>query len=113
MGERVLLILTRRLVLDVLKPLNPPIHELASRLCQLDGVAWVECSVLELDRETETIKVTLNGSNIPLRAVEAAIGEFGAALHSVDSVMVQRQFRPVKRAAGRPSGKGGGGVGGV
>lgn len=94
-------ILTRRLVLDVLKPLNPPIHELAARLCQMDGVTWVECSVLELDRETETIKVTLHGPNLSIQAVESVIGQFGAALHSIDSVMVQRQQRPKKLVPAR------------
>ena len=96
MEGKLTLILTRRLVLDVLKPLNPPINELATRLCQMEGVTWVECSVLELDRETETIKVTLHGPNLSIQAVESVIGQFGAALHSIDSVMVQRHVRPKK-----------------
>lgn len=76
----------RRLVLDVLKPHNPSIIELSRRLSVIQGVIGVNCTLDEVDQETESVKITIEGSNINYGEVEATIQESGAAIHSIDSV---------------------------
>lgn len=76
----------RKLVLDVLKPHNPSIIELSRRLATLHGVAGVNCTIDEVDQETESLKITLEGNSIDYERVEATVREMGAVIHSVDSV---------------------------
>lgn len=76
----------KKLVLDVLKPHNPSIVEMSRRLAALHGVLGVNCTVDEVDQETESLKITLEGNNIDYEKVEAAVREMGGVIHSVDSV---------------------------
>ncbi|MFH0815297.1 MAG: DUF211 domain-containing protein [Methanobacteriota archaeon] len=76
----------KRLVLDVLKPHTPSIIELAKRLGKAEGVMGVNCTLAEVDQETESIKITVVGQNISYEAVEKTIRACGAVIHSVDSV---------------------------
>ncbi len=80
----------RRLVLDVLKPHNPSIIELSMRLSDIEGISGVNCSLDEVDQETESIKITIEGRNIAYNEVREIISEFGAVIHSVDSVSAGR-----------------------
>ncbi len=81
-----------RLVLDVLKPHSPTIVELSKRLTSLTGVAGVNCTLDEVDQDTESIKITIEGSSISFDKVEDAIREFGAVIHSVDSVSAGKKL---------------------
>jgi len=76
----------KRIVLDVLKPHKPSLVELSQRLASLKGVDGVNCSLDEVDQETESIKITIEGSSISYDTVENALRELGAVIHSVDLV---------------------------
>ncbi|HIE39157.1 MAG TPA: hypothetical protein EYH30_03420 [Anaerolineales bacterium] len=76
----------RRLVLDVLKPLEPSIVELVQLLADLEGVDGVNISIYEIDRRVENAKVTIEGHNLIYDAVAHVIEENGGAIHSVDEV---------------------------
>ncbi len=82
----------RRLVLDVLKPHHPSIVELARRLSVLEGVSGVNCTLEEVDQETESIKITIEGNNIDYDVLGQAISESGAVIHSVDSVSAGKKL---------------------
>jgi uncharacterized protein len=82
----------RRLVLDVLKPHHPSIVELARRLSVLEGVSGVNCTLEEVDQETESIKITVEGNAIDFELLEQAISESGAVIHSVDSVSAGKKL---------------------
>jgi len=82
----------RRLVLDVLKPHKPSLIELSQRLSSLKGVEGVNCSLDEVDQETETVKVTIEGSSIAFDTVESALRELGAVIHSIDEVAAGRRL---------------------
>lgn len=77
----------RRLVLDVLKPHQPNSLEFAERLAAV-GDLRVKVTVLEMDERTETLKVVIEGEDIPFELVQEAIDDSGASLHSVDEVEV-------------------------
>ncbi len=80
------------MVLDVLKPHNPSIVELSKRLSNINGVLGVNCTLEEVDQDTESIKITIEGSSVDFLKVEKAIRECGAVIHSVDSVSAGKKL---------------------
>jgi hypothetical protein len=80
-------VIVERLVLDVLKPHHPNSLDFGKRLAGL-GAMRVRVTVLEMDEQTETLKVVIEGADIPFERVQEAITDFGASLHSVDEVQV-------------------------
>ena len=82
----------RRLVLDVLKPHVPTILELARVLGRLDGIIGVNLSLSEVDQQTETIKITIQGDDIDYVAVESVIQDFGGVVHSIDEVAAGKEI---------------------
>lgn len=76
----------RRLVVDVLKPHDPPLPEFASRLADVESVAGVTVTLVELDREVQNVKLTFEGETVEYDAVEAAVERLGGTVHSVDEV---------------------------
>lgn len=77
---------TRRVVFDLLKPHEPSLLELADRIADLHGVEGVNATLLELDREVQNVKLTVEGDDVEFSAVEAAIEDMGGSLHSIDQV---------------------------
>lgn len=80
------------MVLDVLKPHHPSIVELSKRLSVLSGVSGVNCTLEEVDQETESIKITIEGTSIDFEEVERTIADTGAVIHSVDSVSAGKKL---------------------
>ena len=76
----------RRLVVDVLKPHDPPLLEFAKRLGDVDSVQGVSASLIELDNEVQNVKLTFEGEAVDFDAVEAAVERLGGTVHSVDQV---------------------------
>ena len=76
----------RRLILDVLKPHTPSIIELAERLGNLPGISGVNISLEEVDAETDSVKITIEGTDILYGAVKKEISDCGAVIHSIDGV---------------------------
>jgi hypothetical protein len=76
----------RRLVLDVLKPLEPSIVELVQVLADLEGVDGVNISIYEIDRRVENAKITVEGHDLSYDVISLLIQENGGAIHSIDEV---------------------------
>jgi len=76
----------RRLVLDVLKPLQPSIVDMAQMLANLEGVDGTNLSIYEIDRRVENVKITIEGHNLQYDVITQLIEENGAAIHSIDEV---------------------------
>jgi|SRR3990172_5668047 len=76
----------KRLVLDVLKPHKPTIIEMSKRLSALKGVEGVSCRLDEVDRDTESVLITIEGGAVNYESVEDTLRELGAVIHSVDQV---------------------------
>lgn len=79
----------RRVVLDVLKPHRPDTLEFARAIAVCGSDLRVSMAVVEVDEQTETAAVTIQGEDIDLARVRAAIEELGGSLHSIDEVEVQ------------------------
>jgi len=83
--------IVKKVVLDVLKPHQPPIPELASRLVACHGVERVDISLAEIDQNTESIKVLLEGGDVKIDTVKKCIEDMGATIHSIDEVEVVKR----------------------
>lgn len=79
-----------KIVLDVLKPHEPPLPEFATKLASMSGVDGVNVTLVEIDRDTETVKVTINGK-LDYSVIRATVEEWGGVIHSVDEVVVGRK----------------------
>ncbi|RDH88137.1 MAG: hypothetical protein DIZ78_01740 [endosymbiont of Escarpia spicata] len=78
----------QRLVLDVLKPHQPNVLEFARAIAALGEGYRVDIRVVEVDEQTETLLVAIEGDRLDFERISSAISENGASLHSIDEVSV-------------------------
>lgn len=83
------MVLVKHLVLDVLKPHQPSALEFCTRLAEVGEDYAVSLSVLEVDQDTETVEVSIEGYDLNFEAIQSAISKMSSSLHSVDVVEVQ------------------------
>lgn len=75
----------KKLVLDVLKPHKPTVTQIALSLAEIDGVEGVNVVSVTVDRETETIKITIEG-DLSIDSINENLSANGCSVHSVDLV---------------------------
>lgn len=78
---------TRRVVIDILKPHDPSMREMAERLADLDGVSGVNAILVEIDEEVENIKATITGDDVGYEDVRSEVEAMGGSVHSVDEIV--------------------------
>ncbi|RLF04685.1 MAG: hypothetical protein DRJ60_06720 [Thermoprotei archaeon] len=83
----------RKLLIDALKPREIPITELSKAICSARGVEEVDIVVTEVDARTETVKITITGTDIDFDEISKIITENSAAIRSVDQVTVSKAQR--------------------
>ncbi|VVB66796.1 putative ArCR [Candidatus Gugararchaeum adminiculabundum] len=76
----------RRLHLDVLKPSEPSIIDLAKKLTALKGVETVDIVVKEVDRRVEKVRIVAEGDNLDFEKMRVVIEGVGASVHGIDRV---------------------------
>ena len=79
-----------KVVLDVLKPHQPTILELSKLLGELAGVRSVRTVLREVDADTETVVLSVEGPMLDYAAVFDVIRRCSASVHSVDEVSVEK-----------------------
>ena len=79
----------KKLTLDSLKPREPSIRVLSTAVCEVDGVEEVNITVIEVDANTETIKIVVQGSDVNYDEVCETIQNHGAVVRSVDEILVR------------------------
>lgn len=82
----------RRLVLDVLKPMDPTIIEMAEVISRNDGVSAVNISMVEIDLKVENAKITIEGDDINTKIVTKLIEDQGGSIHSMDEVVAGKMI---------------------
>ncbi|MEM2878826.1 MAG: DUF211 domain-containing protein [Candidatus Hadarchaeales archaeon] len=85
----------KKIVLDVLKPHAPTLPEFAEMLTSVHGVASVNITLIEIDQDTETIKVAIEG-DLNYEKIKSAIEERGGVVHSIDEVSAEAQHPSLK-----------------
>lgn len=78
----------QRLVLDVLKPHQPNVLEFARAIAALGEGYRVDIRVVEVDEQTETLLVAIEGDGLDFDRIGSTINENGGSLHSIDEVSV-------------------------
>jgi len=86
----------KRVVLDVLKLREPSLPELATRLSSMKGVEGVNISLVEMDQNTESVKIAIEGDNININHVQEMLKDNGAVIHSIDEVVVGKKLVSIK-----------------
>jgi hypothetical protein len=81
-----------RIVLDILKPHEPNIPYFAKYLSEIDGVDGVNVTLMEIDKETENVKVTMQGNDLNFEQISEAIKQYGGSIHSVDEVVAGKKL---------------------
>lgn len=76
----------KRLLLDSLKSRELSIVELSRVLGSVMGVSEVDIVVVEVDSNTETIKVTLTGPEIDYTEVKKVMEKYGVSIKGVDEI---------------------------
>jgi Uncharacterized protein conserved in archaea len=80
-----------KLVLDVLKQLKEPtIIELAYRLLELDGIKSVDIEIKEIDVETLSLTITIEGSNIDFEKVRGTLEKLNVVVHGINKIYVSK-----------------------
>lgn len=89
----------RRITMDVDKAIKrPDLLELAEAIDRVAGVTAFNITVGDIDIETVGMDITVEGGNIDVPALIAAIEGAGAAVHSLDEIIVgDRIVEHVKR----------------
>ncbi|MCU4743174.1 DUF211 domain-containing protein [Halobacteria archaeon AArc-m2/3/4] len=76
----------RRLVLDVLKPHDPGVVTFATQVNEVERVDAVTSTVVEVDENVKTIRVTIEGTDLDFEAIRTEIEDLSASIHSIDQV---------------------------
>lgn len=82
------MVTVKRLVLDVLKPHTPNSLDFARALAEQGAGYQVKFTVLEVDENTETVVIVIEGEDIQFEAIAETITKLGGSLHSIDEVEV-------------------------
>jgi len=82
----------RRIVLDVLKPHTPRVTDLAMMLAREERVKGTNITVKEVDQNTESISITLEGNDLDYDTIKEILEQAGAVIHSIDQVIAGEQF---------------------
>ena len=85
------MVCVKRIVLDVLKPHQPNALDFSLAIAEVGTDYHVHVIVLEVDKNTETIQIELEGSAIDFEVIQNAITSMGGSLHSIDEVEVQNE----------------------
>ena len=77
----------RRLVLDLMKPYDPPTVDFAQAVADEAGIHGVNAMLIEVDEKVENLKMTIEGEDIDIDTVTDIIEGLGGSVHSVDEVV--------------------------
>ena len=82
----------KRIVLDVLKPHQPNGLEFTSAIAEKSPGARVKLTVIEVDEQTETVVIDIQGQDLRYNEITEAISTMGGTVHSIDEVEVESEL---------------------
>lgn len=82
----------KKIAIDVLKPHEPNIISYANALSELDGVDGVTVRSVEIDEKTESVEISIEGSDVDFEKVKETIESLGGSIHSVDLVSAGKKI---------------------
>ena len=85
------MVVVNRIVLDVLKPHQPDALEFSQAIARVGEDYRVCLTVIEMDENTETLQLEVEGGSIDFESVVSAITDMSGSLHSIDQVEVKNE----------------------
>ncbi len=79
-----------RMVVDALKSRDIPIIELSKALCEVRGIGEVEMQVMEVDANTETVKIVFKGDDVDYDAAVETMRQYGTVIRSIDEISMSK-----------------------
>jgi hypothetical protein len=80
----------KKLLLDSLKSRELSIVELSKALGSVSGVSEVDITVVEVDSNTETIRVTIMGPQINYDEIRKVMEKYAVSIKGVDEIGVAK-----------------------
>jgi len=80
----------RRVLIEALKARETSLVELSQALCSANGVDECDMVVTDVDAKTETIKLTVRGTNIEYSGILSLLQDNGVSVKGVDEVSVSK-----------------------
>lgn len=80
----------KKLLLDSLKSRELSIVELSKALGSVSGVSEVNVTVVEVDSNTETIRVTIQGPQINYDEIRQVMEKYAVSIKGVDEISVAK-----------------------
>ena len=81
----------KKVVLDVLKSHEYPKEKLSESIVKLRGVKEVSITSEEIDQETESLKVVVEGGALNFEKIKHEIEKEGASVHSIDFLVSRKK----------------------
>jgi hypothetical protein len=85
------MILVKKVVLDVLKPHQPNALDFSKAITAIGNDYLVRVTVLEVDEQTESLRLEVRGSAVDFEAIREVVTEQGGSVHSIDQVVVRNE----------------------
>lgn len=79
-------------MLDVLKPHSPRLTDLALMITRYEQVSGVNISLKEVDQNTESITLTIEGDDLSYDSIKEILEQAGAVIHSIDQVVAGKRI---------------------
>lgn len=80
----------KKILLDSLKSRELSIVDLSKALGSVNGVGEVDIVVVEVDSNTETLKVTIRGPQINYNQIRKVMEKHGVSIKGVDEISVSK-----------------------
>ena len=77
----------KKVLLDVLKPHQPDALEFSKAIAEAGKDYKVCLTVTEMDENTQTLQLDVEGNVVDFDAIEAVITKLGGSIHSIDQVV--------------------------
>jgi len=58
----------------------------------MPNVEGVNISLVEIDQDTESVKVAIEGENLDIKQIQEMMKDHGAVIHSIDEVAVGKKI---------------------
>ena len=76
----------------MLKPHSPRLTDLSLMLARDEHVTGLNISLKEVDQNTESITITLEGDDLSYDSIKEILEQAGAVIHSIDQVVAGKRF---------------------
>ena len=80
----------KKILLDSLKSRELSIVDLSKALGSVNGVSEVDIVVVEVDSNTETMKITMKGPQINFNQIQKVMEKHGVSIKGVDEICVAK-----------------------